>query len=307
MAIFDFNSCGNGCCGNGGNVSPDSRRVKDECIIAFKVYDSCRQQDCLDSNLIGPARAACTTQACGNNITAGEIINPPDNAAAVVMKNVTVEKVIVVSKEPSPFKLGYWDIDLKYVISYTLDFKNVNGDTICSVPARSLFNKMVTLFGSLTTGSNISTDILNGESHSIDLQNGPFVLIESKAVGLRSELRLNNCCNNPKDQIDAVFVTIGLFTIVKLYRLVNLTVESKGFCIPEECDDVGAETTPCEFFEGLDFPMDVFAPPQKREFEAGISGNIPATQRNNGNNHDCCCKCKCSCTNAANNGNCCKR
>ncbi len=33
-------------------------KVKQECIIALKVYDSCRQQDCLTACEIGPARAA---------------------------------------------------------------------------------------------------------------------------------------------------------------------------------------------------------------------------------------------------------
>jgi hypothetical protein len=287
MAIFEFE---NG--SNSTRTSADSRKTKEECIIALKVYDSCRQQDCLDGAKVGPARAARNITVGGQSYTAGEIINPPDNAAAVVMKNVNVCKAIVVSKEPSPFRLGYWDIDLKYVIDYNLEFKNVNGETIGTVPARSLFNKLVTLFGSMTTGSTISTDLLNGESNTLDLNTDPFVLIESKAVGLKSELRYTVGCDC-NDTADAVIVTIGLFTIIKLYRLVNLTVESKGFCIPAECEDTGAES-PCEYFDGLDFPMDVFAPPQKKEFEAGISGNIPATTSNTSDTgRRCGCGCGC--------------
>lgn len=37
------------------------------------------------------------------------------------------------------------------------------------------------------------------------------------------------------------------------------------FCIPKECENV-SPLSPCDFFESLDFPMDVFAPPQKAEF-----------------------------------------
>lgn len=38
MGVFDFET----------NCVGGNNRIKDECIIAFKVYDSCRQQDCLD-------------------------------------------------------------------------------------------------------------------------------------------------------------------------------------------------------------------------------------------------------------------
>jgi len=72
-----------------------------------------------------------------------------------------------------------------------------------------------------------------------------------------------------------IFPTIGLFSIVKLYRMVSLMVESRGFVIPPPCWDI-MPPNPCDFFERLDFPMDAFAPPQKPEFKAGISGNIPA-------------------------------
>lgn len=46
MSAFelDRNTCGN-TCGETENVS-DLRRLREECIIALKVYDSCRQQLC---------------------------------------------------------------------------------------------------------------------------------------------------------------------------------------------------------------------------------------------------------------------
>lgn len=39
-----------GLCGENDNNTP-----KDECIVAFKVYDQCRQQDCLTPAILGPA------------------------------------------------------------------------------------------------------------------------------------------------------------------------------------------------------------------------------------------------------------
>ncbi len=269
MGIFDFDT---------NSVSGSSSKLKDECIIAMKVYDSCRQQDCLNPCTIGPARAACSSSYCGITVDQGEIIVPPTNAAGVTVTNLRVERVVVVSKTPSNFKLGFWDIDLKYVFAYRITFRDINGDSLCSVEAHSVFNKMVTLFGSATTESAISTDILNCSGTTINMNAEPFVWVESKAVSLKAVLGFNECCccnedRNP-DNADVVNVTIGLFTIIKLYRLVNLVVSSRGFCIPDECEE--SFNDPCDFFADQDFPMDVFAPPQKPEFLAGVSNNIPA-------------------------------
>lgn len=286
MGIFNFETNSVSGCG----------KVKDECIIALKVYDACRQQDCLEGDLIGPARAAKCGTFCGDlHLEPGEIIKPPETAAAVTVNNFAVEKVLVISKEPSPFRVGYWDIDLKYVFRYHLVFRNINGGELCTIPAQSVFNKKVTLFGSITTDSLISTDFFSTGGTSFDTNSQPFVLVEAKAVPLSAKLAFNRCCSGDGiDNADRVDVTIGLFTIIKLFRLVNLLVESKGFCIPEMCEEVSSENA-CDFFDGLDFPMDIFAPPQKKEFLAGISGNIPAERSDDDDDRGCGCGCSCGC------------
>ncbi|MCL2422270.1 MAG: hypothetical protein FWD03_10470, partial [Defluviitaleaceae bacterium] len=59
------------------------------------------------------------------------------------------------------------------------------------------------------------------------------------------------------------------------FRLVNLTVESRGFDIPEECPGAPSPISPCAFFEEMEFPMDIFAPPVKKGFKEGTCLNIP--------------------------------
>ena len=277
-----------------GAASPLNDRVREECIIALKVYDFCRQQDCLTSDVLGPARAECFTHLGNKTIQEGDIIDPPSNAASVSMENLRVKRVIVSDKEPNPFKNGFWDITLKYVFVYKLIFRESDGTIIGKVHANSIFTKKVTLFGSIGTEISISTDLFNQNgSGCSELNSDPFVLIESKAVALGAELRfLNRQCRCGDEALEPteVGITIGLFTIIKLFRLVNLSVLSRGFCIPKECENI-SPLNPCEFFDSLDFPMDIFAPPQKREFLAGISGNIPNTTENNNNscNNGCSC------------------
>jgi hypothetical protein len=272
----------------GANANLDSRRLREECIIALKVYDSCRQQDCLTAAEIGPARAAETVCIGGEHIHEGDVIDPPSEAAAVTIDRLKVKKVIIVEKEPNAFRNGFWDIDLKYVFEYKLTFREADGSVIGTIRANSIYNKKITLFGSIGSDLVLSSDLFKGCNDSTTLDADPFILVEAKAVALSAELkyqRRRNC--GPTDfspEPNEVVVTIGLFTIIKLFRIVNLTVESRGFCIPEECEEI-SPLNPCEFFDSLDFPMDIFAPPQRPEFVAGISGNIPK------NHHkDCGCR-----------------
>lgn len=130
-------------------------------------------------NIIGPARARCTTQIGGITIHEGEVIVPPSDAAAVTIDHLRLKKVIIVDKEPSMFKPGYWDIDLKYVFVYTLTFREANGSVIGCIKANSIFNKKVTLFGSYGTDIVIGTDLMNDESDTMDAD--PFVFVEGKA------------------------------------------------------------------------------------------------------------------------------
>ncbi|MDR2903970.1 MAG: hypothetical protein LBU77_05640 [Clostridiales bacterium] len=211
----------------------------------------------------------------------GEVIDPPNNSAAVTIDRLRVKRVIIVDKEPNPFRNGYWDIDLKYVFDYRLTFREADGCLIGCIRANSIYNQSVTLFGSVGSDIVLATDLFNndhGDTNTLDAD--PFVLVEAKAVALNAELKYSRCraADAEAPEPNRVNVTIGLFSIIKLFRIVQLSVESRGFCIPPECSEV-SPLNPCDFFEDLDFPMDIFAPPQKPEFFAGISGNIPAKQK----------------------------
>ena len=116
-------------------------------------------------------------------------------------------------------------------------------------------------------------------------KNCRHLITDGKAIPLTAEIRRHKHCHRHHDGDSRddhgrhhhrhVFPTLGLFSIVKLYRKVSLMVESRGFVIPPSCSSI-MPPNPCDFFEKLDFPMDSFSPPQKREFREGISANIPS-------------------------------
>ena len=306
MPTFDIFNCSsnNNNEAVGGVTGSAGNKVKDECIIAFKVYDFCRMQECLTADNFGPARAAADSTYCDRTVSEGDVIVPPSATSSVTIENLSVQRVVIVNKTPNPFRPGYWDIDLKYVFCYRIVFHDVNGNEICNVNAQNSYNSRMTLFGSIATETLISSDIFGGTGESADLPADPFVIVESKAVALAADIHYNRCCCDTEESLldnADIHVTIGLFAIVKLFRLVNLVVESKGFCIPNECEDISSVDA-CEFFNSLDFPMDIFAPPQRAEFVAGVSANIPAN--NNSNTSSGGCGCGCGCNNAGTNTGC---
>ena len=239
--------------------------LKDECIVAFKVYDSCRRQNCLTATELGPARNYTTPETLGDDsdgdTSANDIIAPPANAASVTMDSLRVINIMVMDKQPSPFRAGYWDVSLKFVFGYNLTFREVNGNIISpSVEGTSSFNMRTALFGSVGGDLTVGTDIFNGNFGTFS--SAPFIWAEAKAVVLDAKIE---SVYGSGERTEEVHLTIGLFCVLKLIRLVHLNVQSTGFCTPPECAP-GFDINPCEYFADLDFPIDIFSPPQKPEF-----------------------------------------
>jgi hypothetical protein len=63
-----------------------------------------------------------------------------------------------------------------------------------------------------------------------------------------------------------VVVTIGLFSIIKLARFVQLLIPAFDFCVPNKECIAATEENPCELFETIEFPVEEFFPPQMFDF-----------------------------------------
>jgi hypothetical protein len=261
MAAFELNNLA-----NAEQQSIALPRPKEEGVIAFKVYDSCRSQDCLTFDELGPIRAAECFSVGAECVEEGDIIYPPLGAASVSIDHLSVKKFIVGEKEPCSFKEGYWDIDVKYVFLYRLTFKDADGCPIISIWATSTYNKRVSLFGSVNSDIVIGTDLITNCGEASTIHADPYVMVEAKGVALGASILYPPC--DGSDEIRAtVSVTIGLFTTIKLFRIVTINVPSKGFCVPDECATVDP-LNPCDYFNSLEFPKTLFSPAVKEEFLA---------------------------------------
>jgi len=78
-----------------------------------------------------------------------------------------------------------------------------------------------------------------------------------------------------------VVVSIGIFSIIKLVRLVQLLIPAFDFCIPNKECIAATEENPCELFETIEFPFDEFFPPQKFDFPGALDAERRMTQEMN--------------------------
>ncbi|MCL2235810.1 MAG: hypothetical protein FWB98_05155 [Defluviitaleaceae bacterium] len=234
-----------------------------EPILTLKIYDSCRSKDCLGPQELGPVRDFD-----------GNPIHPPAEARSVTIDNPNVCRISIMKKQPSPFRNGFWDIEIQYLLEYEMRYFGADGSQFDLCTGYSTITRRVSLFGSV--GRNISsfTDLF-GNAGIMSGNGEPFVHVEAKAMPLTAEIVGRPCPRGEEPPHRHIVVTLGLFSIVKLFRVASLLVESRGFLIPPVCRNL-APTNPCDFFDELHFPMDSFSPPQKREFAAGISLDIPS-------------------------------
>ena len=269
------------------------------CIHTDKVMDSCRDKDCLEN-----IRVYLT--AAGQ-----EIID-----RAISVKCTKAEVIWVFSDiEPVAFNRGFYSVDLKYFFKITLAVFTGAGQPL-TVEGLSTFNKKVILFGS---EGNAKIFASKYKEDAFDPQlwkktNLPKSIVEvvdpitlgAKLVDVRN--KSNCCCDDDCDiasipesvckvfddclsfgsETKRVYVSLGIFSIIKLERKVQLLIPSYDYCIPrKEC--VGAtDDNPCDLLERIEFPVDELFPPDRSEF-LECDEDDPSVPNCCPPKDDCCC------------------
>ncbi|OQB12666.1 MAG: hypothetical protein BWY15_02125 [Firmicutes bacterium ADurb.Bin193] len=213
------------------------------CIHTDQVYDSCRERDCLEDLQVILTR-------CGQELV--------DRAINVKVKSAEVIWVFI-DLDPVPFNKGFFTVDIKYFFKVTLDvFCGIGRPT--EVEGLATFDKRVILFGS-EGNSKIFTSKHDPGAQLPSMwtkNNLPKAVVEVvDPIALNAKLvdakDCHCCCNNVAgipdnicrcfgddlvlgDADKAVFVTLGLFTIIKIERNVQLRIPAIDFCVPtREC------------------------------------------------------------------------
>ena len=253
-----------------GPVS-DERRIREAvCIHTKKIFDSCKDKDCIEDLRVYPTRGC------------QEVID-----RAVSVKAGCAELLYAyIDVEPVTFNRGFYTVDVRYFYRITAD-AFVGAARPVEITGLAVFDKRVILFGSegsakvfTSTGKNCGSDI-----QGLPATTAPTAVVESvdpiilgmKLVEVCQCHHHDNCCEIPPavcacfpeelvtgGDVHRLFVTLGQFSIIRLERDTQLLIPAYDYCMPEKDCDCGCDCRqedPCELFRKVQFPVGEFFPP----------------------------------------------
>ena len=200
--------------------------------------------------------------------------------------------------EPVQFNQGYYTIDIRFYFKITLDVYADIGRPK-RVEGVAIYDKKVALFGSegksrifQSTYRFDSPDKQLGEKTNLPKAVvevvDPIALSARIAEKCNDRIPCNTCEANsvpecvcsclggvlcPPDTEKRIYVTLGLFTITKLERNVQLLIPVYDFCVPTDDCVSASPGNPCELFDKIQFPVEEFFPPQKHDFFCNNNSN----------------------------------
>lgn len=249
------------------------------CVHVEKVYDNCREKDCIEDTVVDFV----------DNVQ--DLIN---NAVKVKTKDAEVVSVMA-DLEDVPFKRGFFTVNVRYKIRVVCEFcyKDVTGNIVNSSPKVGFiwFSKTVILFGSegkikifrsVDPHNNMPIrceGCNDGCGGLIEQDNLPIIKVEvAEPIVLNTRVKRvhDKHCGNDENSHEVstlisgpqkrVVVTVGIFSIIKLVRLVQLLIPAFSFCYPNKECIASTDENPCDIFDTIEFPLDQFFPPQKFDF-----------------------------------------
>lgn len=241
---------------NGPVESPASIREA-VCVNTRKIFDSCRDKDCVDDLRVYP------TESSQSYI---------ENALNIRPKSARLLNVDV-NVEPVSFNRGYYTVDCTY-------FYCVTGETFPAgqtVTGLCVFDKRVMLFGSV---GNVRTFCSDGSMEGADLPTAvvsavdPICLyckLSDAETVIATELEHRSIPESIRaafaerlifnDTARRWFATVGQFSIIRLERDTQLVVPAYDYCLPEKESPVTVTDDPCTLFSRIHFPVEEFFPP----------------------------------------------
>ncbi len=239
------------------------------CIHTRKIFDSCRDKDCIEDLRFYPTQSSKCAIDRAVSIKAGK---------AELLS-------VYIDVEPIGFNRGFYTVDVRYFYKVTAD-AFVGAARPVEVCGLCVFDKRVILFGSEGTAKVFSSESCgSGMEEHVNLKcNLPCAVVEA-VDPLVLNIKLVDVCEcRPCDceltEIPAcvcscfgsdlcfhgdgkrVYVTLGQFSIIRLERETQLLMPVYDYCMPEkECTCGGCEDDPCEIFRHVKFPVDEFFPP----------------------------------------------
>lgn len=240
------------------------------CIHTKKIYDSCRDKDCIEDLRFYPTHSSQCAIDRAISIKAG--------SAKLLYVYIDVE--------PVGFNRGFYTVDIRYFYYVTAD-AFVGAARPVEVTGLCVFDKRVILFGSEGNAKVFSSEVLLDalDDQSVRRSNLPTAVVEAVDPIVLNMKLVDVCECRPCDcelteippyicacfggdlnfggDGKRVYVTLGQFSIVRMERDTQLLIPAYDYCLPDkECGGgSGSEDDPCEIFRHVNFPVDEFFPP----------------------------------------------
>jgi len=275
------------------------------CIQVEKIYDSCKEKDCIeDARVLFKHPDKIQWLLC-------RAINVKARRAEVIKVFSDVESV------PFKRGFYTVDVKffIKVTLDFFVP-KQSGGFKIITVPGIVLFDKKVILFGSegsvkIFKSHFVDKGIDTPADSTLQQDNLPISKIEvAEPITLSAKIVdvLESSCDDgcqqmprnisemledeeiPEDLADGISgedrhlvlskrveVTLGLFSIIKLARFVQLLIPAFDFCVPNKQCVAATEEDACGLFDTIEFPTDEFFPPQKADFPGALEDERTVT------------------------------
>ena len=252
------------------------------CVHTRKIFDSCRDKDCLEDLRFYPTVDANTVLANSRSIKGG-----------------TAELLYVYTDvEPVNFNRGYYAVDMRFFYRVTLQVYT-GTPRYTEIEGLCVFDKRTILFGSEGNAKIFSSDTVLEEMDvpSRMRTNLPTAVVEAVDPIVLST-RVLGTPNVPVPASSAlteipafiaqafssepvledpaapngfrIFVTLGQFTLVRLERDTQLLIPVYDYCVPQNdcmggCEPPVTPEDACDMFRNVSFPVSEFFPPNSLE------------------------------------------
>lgn len=239
------------------------------CIHTRKIFDSCRDKDCIEDLRFYPKLKYVDTI----------------NHALSVKGGSAKLLYVYVDVEPVSFNRGFYTVDMRFFYAVTLQaYLGTLAPT--TVEGLCVFDKRAILFGSEGNAKIFSSELRTGEPDIPFMRrsNLPVAVVET-VDPIVLDARIVDCCGkrdcdcdlcevpsfvnscfdgelSSGDDVRRVYVTLGQFSIVRLERDSQLLVPVYDYCMPDkECSCGSGCEDPCGIFRNISFPVGEFFPP----------------------------------------------
>ena len=240
------------------------------CVHTRKIFDSCRDKDCVEDLRFYPTASA------------QEVLS-----ACQMVRGGTAELLYIYTDvEPVTFNRGFYSIDMRFFYRVTLQV--CTGTPRCAeAEGLCVFDKRCILFGSEGNAKIFSSDTAFDE---LDVPNRmrtnlPIAVVEA-VDPIVLDTKATDCPPTPSCDCGRLmeipsfiaqsfsgqlvfddsasrrfYVTLGQFTLVRLERDTQLLIPVYDYCVPQSECPCDAQEDPCGLFRSVAFPVNEFFPP----------------------------------------------